>query len=66
MKRWIALLPGQVWNLANGEQIKIIEADGEGGIIFECEAKNVKPKMVVADYVLLDQYITEREGALVV
>lgn len=66
MKRWVALLPGQVWSLANGETIKIIEADGEGGIIFECKALNVKPRAVVAEYELLDKYIEEREGALVV
>lgn len=66
MRRWVALLPGQVWNLAEGEIIRIIEADGEGGIIFECAAKNVKPRAVVADYPILYKYIEEREGALVV
>lgn len=66
MKRWVALLPGQVWSLANGETIKIIDTDGEGGLIFECKAPHVNPKAVVADYELLDKYISEREGALVV
>lgn len=67
MRRFTGLTPGQVWRLTDtGEILRLLQHDEEGAIIFEYSKDKEETKFVVAEYSVLEKYIDERGGALIV
>lgn len=67
MKRFLGLTPGQVWRLTDtGEILRLLDHDGEGSIIFEYSKDKESERIVLAEYTILEKYIEERGGALIV